>query len=51
MINPKSLLALIKGAAEAYLEINELELELRFNIISIVLKNGTPKIDYIENVF
>jgi putative endonuclease len=43
--------ALMKEAAEAYLEINELELELRFDIISIVLKNRTPKIEHIENVF
>ena len=41
----------MKEAAEAYLEINELELELRFDIISIVLKNGTPKIKHLENVF
>ena len=43
--------ALMKEAAEAYLEINELEIELRFDIISIVLKNGTPKIEHLENVF
>ena len=43
--------ALMKEAAEAYLEINELELELRFDIISIVLKNGTSKIEHLENVF
>ena len=43
--------ALMKEAAEAYLEINELELELRFDIISIVLKNGTSKIEHQENVF
>ena len=36
---------LMKEAAEAYLEINKLELELRFDIISIVLKNGTPEIE------
>ena len=41
----------MKEGAEAYLEINELELELRFDIISIVLKNGTPKIEQLENVF
>ena len=41
----------MKEAAEDYLEINELELELRFDIISIVLKNGTSKIEYLENVF
>jgi len=41
----------MKEAAEAYLEINELELELRFDIISIVLKNETPKIEHLENVF
>ena len=43
--------ALVKEAAEAYLEINELELELRFDIISLVLKNGIPKIEHLENVF
>ena len=36
---------LMKEAPEAYLEINKLELELRFDIISIVLKNGTPEIE------
>lgn len=41
----------MKEAAEAYLEINKLELELRFDIISIVLKNGTSKIEHQENVF
>ena len=43
--------ALMKEAAEAYLEINELELELRFDIISIVIKIETPKIEHLENVF
>ena len=43
--------AIIKETAEAYLEINELELELYFEIISIVLKNRTPKIEQLENVF
>ena len=43
--------ALMKEAAEANLEINDLELELRFDIIRIVLKNGTPKIEHLENVF
>ncbi|MFL2569562.1 MAG: YraN family protein [Flavobacteriales bacterium] len=42
---------LMKKAAEAYLEINELELELHINIVSIVLKNGIPKIEHLENVF
>tara|TARA_A200000113_G_scaffold138380_1_gene124363 strand:+ start:4407 stop:4532 length:126 start_codon:yes stop_codon:yes gene_type:complete len=41
----------MKKAAEAYLEINELELELHINIVSIVLKNGIPKIEHLENVF
>ena len=41
----------MKEVAEAYLEINELELELRFDIISIVLKNGTSEIEHLENVF
>tara|TARA_B100001939_G_scaffold343530_1_gene356400 strand:+ start:129 stop:254 length:126 start_codon:yes stop_codon:yes gene_type:complete len=41
----------MKEVAETYLEINELEIELRFDIISIVLKKGTPKIEHLENVF
>ena len=43
--------ALMKETAEAYLEINELELEVCFDIISIVQKNRTPKIEHVENVF
>jgi len=35
----------MKESPETYLEINELELELRFDIISSILKNGTPKIE------
>ena len=43
MVDPKSLLVFVKKpffkeAAEAYLEINELEVELRFDIITIVKK-------------
>ena len=38
---------LMKEAAHAYLEINELELELHFDIVSIVLKNGIPNIDHL----
>tara|TARA_B100000925_G_C21696312_1_gene340399 strand:- start:356 stop:481 length:126 start_codon:yes stop_codon:yes gene_type:complete len=41
----------LKEAAEAYLEINELEVELRFDIITIVLKNGTSMIEQLEYVF
>ena len=41
----------MKETAEAYLEINELELEVCFDIISIVQKNRTPKIEHLENVF
>ena len=41
----------MKEAAEAYLEINELEVELRFDIITIVLKNGTSMIEHLEYVF
>ena len=40
----------MKEAAEAYLEINELEVELRFDIITIV-KNGTSMIEQLEYVF
>ena len=41
----------MKESPETYLEINELELEILFDIISIMLKNGTPKIEHLENVF
>ena len=41
----------MKEAAEAYLEINELELKLRFDIISILIKNETSNIEHLENVF
>ena len=41
----------MKDAAEAYLELNCLDLEIRFDIISIVMKNEIPKIEHIENVF
>jgi putative endonuclease len=43
---------LIKGA-EAYIESNNLDVEVRFDIISIVLspKGGEPKIHHIEDAF
>lgn len=38
-------------AAEAYLEQNDLDLEVRYDIISILLKNNHPEIRHIEDAF
>jgi len=39
------------SAANAYLFRNKLDLETRFDIISIVFNNGEPDIDHIEDAF
>ena len=39
------------AAANAYLFRNKLDLETRFDIISIVFNNGEPVIDHIEDAF
>jgi putative endonuclease len=39
------------AAANAYLFRNKLDLETRFDIISIVFNNGDPVIDHIEDAF
>ena len=39
------------SAANAYLFRNKLDLETRFDIISIVFNNGEPVIDHIEDPF
>jgi Holliday junction resolvase-like predicted endonuclease len=41
----------MKDAAEAYLELKQLELEIRFDIISIVIKNKGINIEHLENAF
>ena len=41
----------MKDAAEAYLELKQLELEIRFDIISIVIKNKGISIEHLENAF
>jgi hypothetical protein len=41
----------MKDAAEAYLELKQLELEIRFDIISIVIKNKGINIEQLENAF
>jgi putative endonuclease len=43
--------SLMKDAAEAYLELKQLELEIRFDIISIVIKNKGINIEHLENAF
>ena len=38
-------------AAEAYIEKNEFDVEIRFDIISILLENKKTNIEHIENAF
>jgi putative endonuclease len=39
------------AAAEAYLEENDLDVEVRYDIISIILKNTHPEIRHIQDAF
>jgi Holliday junction resolvase-like predicted endonuclease len=41
----------MKDAAEAYLETKNLELEIRFDVISIVIKHQDTNIEHLENAF
>ncbi len=41
----------LADATEAYIEKYQIENEVRFDVISIVFKNNTPKIEHIENAF
>ncbi len=38
-------------AAEEYLDRNNIEMDVRFDIISIVMKNGKPDIYHLEDAF
>jgi len=38
-------------AANAYIEKYNIDFEARFDIVSIVIENGIPKIDHIEDAF
>ena len=42
---------LLIDAAEVYLEKNNLDVDIRFDIISILLINNKTKIEHIENAF
>lgn len=42
---------LMKEAAEAYLELHDLALEIRFDIISIILTKNKRKIKHISDAF
>lgn len=42
---------LMKDAAEAYITNENIDLEIRFDIVSIIHKNKTIKIEHIENAF
>lgn len=47
----KSKIKLLSKAIDAYIEQNNLDLEVRFDIISIVIKNDNPIVEHIENAF
>jgi len=38
-------------AAEAYIELHDMDIDVRFDIISIILKNGKATIRHIEDAF
>ena len=41
----------MKDAAEAYINLKKIELEIRFDVISIIHRNCTTKIEHIQNAF
>lgn len=41
----------IADAAETYLEIKKLDMEIRFDIVSIIMKDGKPEIYHIRDAF
>lgn len=42
---------LMKEAAEAYIEMHSINLEIRFDIIGIILNSNFEKIEHIQNAF
>lgn len=38
-------------AADAYVKRNDIDMEVRFDIISVLVKNGKIKIEHIQNAF
>ena len=38
-------------AAEAYIELNDVDMDVRFDIVSIILKNGKSTINHIVDAF
>ena len=49
-VTPEKARRLIR-AAEAYAEINDLDMDIRFDIISVILKNGKASLRHIEDAF
>ena len=49
-VKPKKIQLLVK-AVHAYVTENDLDLEVRFDIIAIVLSTEKPQIEHIENAF
>ena len=42
---------LMKDAAETYINLKKIELEIRFDVISIIHRNCSTKIEHIQNAF
>jgi len=49
-VNPKKI-KLLLSAIDYYVIKKELEVEVRFDIIAIILKNNTTKIEHLEDAF
>ncbi len=49
-VTPRKARNLIR-AAEAYIEINDLDMDVRFDIVSIILRNGKATINHIIDAF
>lgn len=49
-VNPKKIKLLVK-AVNKYIEVQDLDVEVRFDIIAIVLNKNTTRINHIEDAF
>ena len=49
-VKPKQIKNLVK-AVDEYVTVNDLDVEVRFDIIAIVKEKGTFKIEHLENAF
>lgn len=49
-VKPKQMQRLVK-AVDEYVVVNDLDVEVRFDIVAIVIENKSFKIDHLENAF